>query len=210
MKKIGTKPFFCSLSFSLFIFKSFQKLWLWFCCCQDDSNFVRWIFRVGSCCFNFNSRSWGSCPKIRYTLPCRPQWHPDSWLGCRGQQVHLQITKSLLIPNFLNIDKSTHKKVKKNMGQHKWQKQTHCCLLDFASIVKSNSHSRKFTRDCQKNKENSKNSENKVKINKNTVIEKTQKKSHLHFRSAKWDKNWSLDQWIYRRVQPWVCPKHWR
>ena len=61
------------------------------------------------------------------------------------------------------------------MGQHKWQKQTHCCLLDFASIVKSNSHSRKFTRDCQKNKENSKNSENKVKINKNTVIEKTQK-----------------------------------
>ena len=91
--------FFVVLSFSLFIFKSFQKLWLWFCCQDDNFDFVRWIFR---CCFHFfNSRSWGSCPKIRYTLPCRPRWHPDSWLGCRGQQVHLQRTSTLV--NFQSI-----------------------------------------------------------------------------------------------------------
>ena len=54
----------------------------------------------------FSSRFWGNCPKIQYTLPCRPRWHPDSSLGCRGQPVHLKKKSSLvniLFSQFLQI-----------------------------------------------------------------------------------------------------------
>ena len=39
----------------------------------------------------FSSKSSGNYPKIRYTLPFRLLWHPNSSPCCHGQQVHLKL-----------------------------------------------------------------------------------------------------------------------
>ena len=66
--------------FLIIIWWRFLVLYVLFCCWWLKSWIQHW---------DLSSKSWGNCPKIQCTLPCRPPWRLDNSPGCRGQPEHL-------------------------------------------------------------------------------------------------------------------------